>query len=76
MHNYNKKIRTRPITLVFFAALTIAGCKDKLFEKRTYMANVPVYMTYDQLRSSVTSGQPQNLVNPGKIYFKDNISLI
>ena len=36
------------------------------------MANVPVYMTYDQLRSSVTSGQPQNLVNPGKIYFKDN----
>ncbi|MBN4051264.1 hypothetical protein JYU16_00460 [bacterium AH-315-M05] len=72
MHNCNKTIRTRTTTLIILAALTITGCKDKLFEKRTYMANVPVYMTYDQLRSSVTSEQPQNLVNPGKIYFKDN----
>ncbi|MFH1321196.1 MAG: hypothetical protein ABII90_11165 [Bacteroidota bacterium] len=60
------------IALPFLILLTISGCRDKMYEERTYTANVPIYMNYDELRSSVSSKSSQNLENPGKIYFKDN----
>lgn len=36
------------------------------------MANVPVYMSYDDLRKSITVENSRELKKPGKIYFKDN----
>ena len=41
-----------------------------------YMANVPVYMSYADLRSSVKALPARELEKPGKIYFKDNYLLI
>jgi len=40
------------------------------------MMNVPVYMDYSTLRSSVKQSQSRELVNPGKICFKDRYLLI
>jgi len=58
------------ISVVLFS-LILNSC-DKTYEKYTYVANVPVYMTYDDFRdnSKIKSEAPQALVNPGKIYFK------
>jgi len=60
------------LLLVGFVALT--GCEDKVYE--TYMANTPVYMTYEDLRSAVEIESSRPLEKPGKIYFKDNYIFI
>jgi hypothetical protein len=36
-----------------------------------FTANSPVYMSYDDLRAAVKTTAATDLVNPGKIYFKD-----
>jgi hypothetical protein len=66
------------ILLLIIAATitTFTGCKDKTFEEITYTANVPVYMDYEEFRSAVLKSGARNLVNPGKIYIKDNILFI
>lgn len=49
------------------------GCtKDKCIESYTYIAKVPVYLSYQELRTAVNSTTPKPLEQPGKIYFKDN----
>ncbi len=45
------------------------GCMDKYSE--VFTANSPVYMTYEELRAAVKVTSATDLVNPGKIYFKD-----
>lgn len=60
------------LTLLFFAT----GCQDKVYETITYTANVPVYMDFEEFRGSVKTTATQELVNPGKIYFKDNLLYI
>ena len=50
------------------------SCEDSTYKE--YTGNAPVYMTYDDLRKSVTTEQNVNLENPGKIYFKDNYIFI
>jgi hypothetical protein len=52
----------------------LAGCEDKIYEN--YLANSPVYMSYDELRASVVPESPRGIVHPGKIYFKDNYIFI
>ncbi|MGD0582711.1 MAG: hypothetical protein ABR974_07165 [Bacteroidales bacterium] len=64
-----------PIISVFiFAVLILSSCEDSTYKE--YTGNLPVYMTYDQLRSSVTNGNTADLKDPGKIYFKDNYIFI
>jgi len=58
------------IVVLFF----LASCEDRRYQ--TYMANVPVYMTYEELRSSFEVSGGQDLVKPGKIYFKDQYMYI
>lgn len=62
------------ITLASFLVFIIlfSSCRDKIVETYTYTANVPVYMSYETLRSSVNTTSPQSFENPGKIYFKDD----
>ena len=64
--------------LVFFilASGIFTSCRDKTYEELTYKANVPVVMGFDEFRSAVKKTTPQTLVNPGKIYFKDNYIFI
>lgn len=54
--------------------LLFTSCQDKIEE--TYKVGTPVYMSYDELRTSfkVTSDQP--IVQSGKIYFKDEFIFV
>ena len=60
--------------LCLTAVLCVSSCLDKYTEE--LMLNTPVYMDYATLRSSVKQAAPRNLVNPGKICFKDQYLLI
>lgn len=59
---------------VFLISLFIASCSDRYVE--VFTANSPVYMSYDNLRKAVKQSASRDLVNPGKIYFKDNYIFI
>ncbi len=74
-------MKKNKLTSVLYAATVIAAmflgaCRDKIYEKVTYTANVPVYMSLGEFRGSVKTTTPQQLVNPGKIYFKNNLLFI
>ncbi len=62
-------------TKIYFSTIALllvflSGCTDKIVE--SYMANSPIYLSYEDLRSSVTTESSRPLQHPGKIYFKDN----
>jgi hypothetical protein len=59
------------ITLLVLAA-SLQGCMDSTIERVTYTANVPVYMSFTEFRSSFDVTEPVEISQPGKIYFKDN----
>ncbi len=59
--------------MLILAGLT-TGCKDKFTE--IFVANSPKYMTYTDLRVAVKQSAATDLVNPGKIYFKDQYIFI
>ena len=60
--------------VLLIAVVLFSSCHDQIIE--TYVANVPVYITYEELRSSIQSESSQNLKNPGKIYFYNNYLFI
>lgn len=60
-------------TFLILAAMT-SGCKDRITE--IFTANSPVYMSYEDLRKAVKQSAASDLVNPGKIYFKDQFIFI
>jgi hypothetical protein len=66
----------KKLSIYIFLILTVisAGCKDKFTE--IFTANSPVYMSYDNLRLAVKQSAASDLVNPGKIYFKDQFIFI
>ncbi|MEA3317759.1 MAG: hypothetical protein U9R54_07360, partial [Bacteroidota bacterium] len=43
------------------------SCEDQIIEE--YKANVPQYLSYEDLRSSIQTSEATELENPGKIYF-------
>ncbi|MBL4736163.1 MAG: hypothetical protein JKY18_12650 [Flavobacteriales bacterium] len=53
-------------------AISFWGCKDHVSQVNPQMANVPIYKSYDDMRSPVTMGTVNGLKRPGKIYFKDD----
>ncbi|MFC2152075.1 LVIVD repeat-containing protein [Bacteroidota bacterium] len=63
-------------SILYLLTLTVifSSCDDQIIE--TYVANVPIYITYDELRSSVQSETPRNLEKPGKIYFYNDYLFI
>ncbi len=58
--------------LVLFTGLN--SCMDEYTE--VFTANSPVYMSWEELRTSVKMTEACDLVNPGKIYFKDGYIFI
>jgi hypothetical protein len=58
---------------LFLAAIALftLSCQDKIEE--TYEVLAPEYMSYDQLRSSFKVAEGQEIIQPGKIYFMDNM---
>jgi hypothetical protein len=65
------KTKIVPI-LSFFVLLT--ACEESVY--REFKGNAPVYMSYEVLRNSVATEANRDLVNPGKIYFKDDYIFI
>lgn len=59
---------------LFILLVTFNSCLDEYTE--VFTANSPVYMSYNDLRSAVKLTASRDLVNPGKIYFKDGYIFI
>ncbi|MCK5137090.1 MAG: hypothetical protein KAR19_14990 [Bacteroidales bacterium] len=64
----------RSIFLISIFTLIITSCEDKRFQ--TFTANVPIYISYEELRNSFEVTTDEILVKPGKIYFKDQYMYI
>lgn len=61
--------------LFLLACLTfIPACQDKTYEE--YQVNMPVYLSYENLRKSIKTSEEVPLKTPGKIYFKDDYIFI
>ncbi len=56
--------------LVALMMLSIVSCKDSSVEYRKYMANVPQYMSYDQMRKPVKASASYAIETAGKIYIQ------
>ena len=71
-------MKTLGKTLIIFLPLLIViipfSCEDRFTE--TYNTNVPVYLSYNDLRTSVNVATAKNLKNPGKIYFYNNLLFV
>ncbi len=66
-------------TIVKFLVIAIIltssfSCSDKIEE--TYTLNTPEYMSYDDLRNSFQMKSAQVILQPGKIYFKDDFIFV
>ncbi len=64
----------RLLLLFSIISLALTSCEDKLLQ--TYMANVPVYMSYEALRSSFEVLSEVPMVKPGKISFYNSYMFI
>jgi hypothetical protein len=62
------------ITVLALDLFLVTSCEDTTFKE--YKGYAPVYLSYEDLRTSVSLQQNVNLTNPGKIYFKDNFIFI
>jgi hypothetical protein len=70
-------VKPKPIKLIFLFFLfniLFIRCNDQIIE--TYVANVPVYLSYEDFRNAIKTESPQDIQNPGKIYFYNNLFFI
>jgi len=70
-----KKYFAKLIALPAVAVLLFLqqGCvKDSCTKTYTYTYYQPVYKTREEVRANIKSNSPKPIVNPGKIYIKDN----
>ncbi len=58
--------------LMMLLVLSMVSCKDSSIEFRKYMANVPQYMSYDDMRQPVKSTAANAIQSAGKIYIQGN----
>lgn len=63
-------------TIILLALFIIIGvsCEDK--HMHVFVANSPIYMSYDNLALSIKQSEAKALKNPGKLYFKDDFIFI
>lgn len=66
--------RIKNTLLIVLMILSAYSCNDKIIE--VFVANSPIYMSYEDLAKSVKQTTPCDIVKPGKIYFKDNYLFI
>lgn len=64
------------ILLLFLLGLISISCSDECTQTRTYLVTIPQTITYESLKSGVSSSAPKDLVNPGKIYVYNQYLLI
>ena len=61
-------------SILVLLLFSVFSCKDVIYEND--LRNVPVYLSWAELRTSVVKTQKRDLVNPGKLYFKDGYIFI
>lgn len=66
----------RKIPLAILMLMSIVSCKDSSIEFRRYMANVPQYMSYSEMRKPVKSVQASEIQSAGKIYIHGNLLFV
>ena len=76
-----KRMHVSLYALLFLTALLaisvlLEGCTDKCEIKSEYVYLEPVYLTVEELRSSVSLIAPEPIESVGKIYLKDNILFV
>lgn len=59
-------------SFVGLISLVLFGCKDHTISKHTCTVNTPIYMSYEELRSSVKTLPGKELDNAGKIFCRGN----
>jgi len=59
------------ILAIAAAAIGLQSCKDTFVEKRTYMAYVPQYMSYEEMRTEIKTKSASAIDVPGKIAVRD-----
>ncbi|MBU8893031.1 MAG: hypothetical protein KOO66_09650 [Bacteroidales bacterium] len=62
--------------LIALSLVLFSSCEDEIIDRRIYTANVPIYMSNADFKAGLKIKEPQDLVNPGKIYFKDSYIFI
>ena len=67
-------MKNKSLILAALGIFLFQRCKDVIVEND--LRNVPVYMTYEELRSSIKIENATELKNPGKLYFKDGLIFI
>ncbi len=55
------------LSLLLSVVVCIQGCRDMIFEKLQYNANVPVYMEFNEFRSAITTDEVRMLQKLGRI---------
>ncbi len=58
--------------LMILMLMSIVSCKDSSVEFRKYTANVPQYMSYDEMRQPAKSTPATAIESAGKIYIQGN----
>lgn len=56
------------LTLFLILITSLAGCKDKTLQKRTFLCNIPVYEQPEAVRVDVKNEAPKSVTNPGKLH--------
>lgn len=69
-------MKVNRLLLFLLPFLSLTACTDNCKETRKYRRYSPVTFTAYQLRQGVQTEPPQPLVNPGKIYTKDQYLFI
>ncbi|RYU95650.1 LVIVD repeat-containing protein [Emticicia agri] len=64
------------VVLSLGVALGNTSCTDDCETTRTYRTTSPVVLPVEQIRNEIASQGPQELINLGKIYVKDNYIFI
>lgn len=71
-----KNLKTNAISAALVALLFLSSCEDQCELVYSYTYYEPVYITMDELRSSISFEAPRDIKSAGKIYYIDNHILI
>ncbi|MCH2046320.1 MAG: hypothetical protein MK212_19555 [Saprospiraceae bacterium] len=64
------------VSALFGLSLLSSCVKDKCTQEVTYMKDIPVYMTTEEIRQPIETEGPRALENPGKIYLYADYVLV
>lgn len=72
-----KKLLSTPLLVFIIASILLqSSCIDRVKQVRNFVANKPIYMSYENMRASVKPSETRPLVHPGKMYFYNNYIFI